>query len=265
MSWLQTRTLLGVACAVLLTGAAQAQAGTAVVDAAAAQSPQDKLDELIRRYNKQQNEVYEAYEKATTDAEREQALKGRPGKEFVPEFRAVAEEAKGTDTALKAWMWVLRLVQDDAKQGWEIVQRLLAEHMGSPALNELSTQLRNSAWRFGEAETIEALRAIVADTPHDPVRADALFALGGVLLDSNTPQGKTEGRECLEAILADYGDLAYRGSTYAQAAAGYLYELDHLQIGMVAPDFETVDENGAKWKLSDYRGKVVVVDFWGYW
>jgi peroxiredoxin len=34
---------------------------------------------------------------------------------------------------------------------------------------------------------------------------------------------------------------------------------------MLAPDFEAVDENGAAWKLSDYRGKVVVVDFWGNW
>ena len=25
------------------------------------------------------------------------------------------------------------------------------------------------------------------------------------------------------------------------------------------------DENGVSWKLSDYRGKVVVVDFWGFW
>jgi cytochrome oxidase Cu insertion factor (SCO1/SenC/PrrC family) len=32
-----------------------------------------------------------------------------------------------------------------------------------------------------------------------------------------------------------------------------------------APDFEAVDENGVKFKLSDYRGKVVVLDFWGFW
>jgi hypothetical protein len=40
---------------------------------------------------------------------------------------------------------------------------------------------------------------------------------------------------------------------------------DHLQVGKEAPEFEATDENGAKWKLSDYRGKVVVLDFWGIW
>jgi peroxiredoxin len=34
---------------------------------------------------------------------------------------------------------------------------------------------------------------------------------------------------------------------------------------MVAPDFEASDENDVKFKVSDYRGKVVVLDFWGFW
>jgi cytochrome oxidase Cu insertion factor (SCO1/SenC/PrrC family) len=36
-------------------------------------------------------------------------------------------------------------------------------------------------------------------------------------------------------------------------------------IGKVAPDIEGVDVDGKKFKLSDYRGKVVVLDFWGDW
>ena len=32
-----------------------------------------------------------------------------------------------------------------------------------------------------------------------------------------------------------------------------------------APDFEAQDHTGKMVKLSDYRGKVVVVDFWGDW
>jgi peroxiredoxin len=34
---------------------------------------------------------------------------------------------------------------------------------------------------------------------------------------------------------------------------------------MQAPDFESVDQDGVAFKLSDYRGKVIVVDFWGFW
>jgi cytochrome oxidase Cu insertion factor (SCO1/SenC/PrrC family) len=34
---------------------------------------------------------------------------------------------------------------------------------------------------------------------------------------------------------------------------------------MLAPDMEGIDVDGVKFKLSDFRGKVTVVDFWGYW
>jgi peroxiredoxin len=48
-------------------------------------------------------------------------------------------------------------------------------------------------------------------------------------------------------------------------AQSSLFELTRLQIGMVAPDIEGADLNGVAFKLSDYRGKVVVIDFWGNW
>jgi Tol biopolymer transport system component len=36
-------------------------------------------------------------------------------------------------------------------------------------------------------------------------------------------------------------------------------------IGSVAPEIEGEDIDGEPFKLSDYRGKVVVLDFWGDW
>jgi cytochrome oxidase Cu insertion factor (SCO1/SenC/PrrC family) len=38
-----------------------------------------------------------------------------------------------------------------------------------------------------------------------------------------------------------------------------------LAIGKIAPEIEAEDIDGVKFKLSDYRGKVVVLDFWGDW
>lgn len=40
---------------------------------------------------------------------------------------------------------------------------------------------------------------------------------------------------------------------------------DTVAIGKPAPDFTVKDENGEEWKLSDYSGQVVVLDFWGFW
>jgi hypothetical protein len=38
-----------------------------------------------------------------------------------------------------------------------------------------------------------------------------------------------------------------------------------LSVGNIAPDILGQDIDGKKFKLSDYRGKVVVIDFWGNW
>lgn len=38
-----------------------------------------------------------------------------------------------------------------------------------------------------------------------------------------------------------------------------------LEIGQVAPEIMGSDFDGVAFKLSDYRGKVVVLDFWGDW
>jgi len=38
-----------------------------------------------------------------------------------------------------------------------------------------------------------------------------------------------------------------------------------LEPGKLAPDIEGEDIDGQKFKLSEYRGKVVLLDFWGHW
>ena len=38
-----------------------------------------------------------------------------------------------------------------------------------------------------------------------------------------------------------------------------------FEIGNLAPEIQGEDLDGVKFKLSDYRGKVVVLDFWGDW
>jgi hypothetical protein len=43
------------------------------------------------------------------------------------------------------------------------------------------------------------------------------------------------------------------------------FALKHLTVGRTAMEIEGEDLDGRKFKLSDYRGKVVVLDFWGNW
>jgi peroxiredoxin len=67
-----------------------------------------------------------------------------------------------------------------------------------------------------------------------------------------------ERRHSLEASLA-------RKSTLGQEAANRLDVMVNLAVGMPAPEIEGVDMDGKPLRLSDYKGKVVVLVFWGAW
>jgi len=66
-------------------------------------------------------------------------------------------------------------------------------------------------------------------------------------------------------------DLFYPGrddvslGTLEDGARKELYELRHLAVGRVAPEVEGEDVDGRPMKLSDHRGKVSVIVFWGTW
>ena len=49
------------------------------------------------------------------------------------------------------------------------------------------------------------------------------------------------------------------------AAKKQLFEMQNLAIGKLAPEIAGQDLDGVEFKLSDYRGQVVLLDFWGDW
>jgi hypothetical protein len=57
------------------------------------------------------------------------------------------------------------------------------------------------------------------------------------------------------------GNLPYKEKV-GDRAKTELFELRHLTIGKPAADIDGVDQDGQRFKLSDYRGKVVLLYFW---
>jgi hypothetical protein len=74
--------------------------------------------------------------------------------------------------------------------------------------------------------------------------------------------------ETLFARAEKYGDVKIpvvffgSGGTVGEKAKAELFQIRHLSVGKVAPDIEGEDQDGKRFKLSDYRGKVVLLDFW---
>ncbi len=70
-----------------------------------------------------------------------------------------------------------------------------------------------------------------------------------------------------ERIVKDFANVTDpRGSKLGKMAEERLEVLRHpILVGKPVPEIEGEDIDGAKFKLSDYRGKVVLLDFWGNW
>ena len=66
-------------------------------------------------------------------------------------------------------------------------------------------------------------------------------------------------------MVGEFSDVEGRRRALGKYAAAELFELRRLQIGMIVPEIEGVGIDEKPMKLSDFRGKVVLLDFWGDW
>ncbi len=76
-----------------------------------------------------------------------------------------------------------------------------------------------------------------------------------------------KAEEILERVIADYGDVVYVNGevatkeTLAAVANRELSEIRSLSVGKKAPEITGEDVDGKPMKLSEFRGKVVLLDF----
>ena len=54
-------------------------------------------------------------------------------------------------------------------------------------------------------------------------------------------------------------------STTKKIAERALFAIRHLSVGKTAPEITGQDVYGLPMKLSEFRGKVVMLSFWGHW
>jgi peroxiredoxin len=85
--------------------------------------------------------------------------------------------------------------------------------------------------------------------------------IGNLLLRAGV---KLAAADMPQKVTTDAELKAYADERAARAAAAGP-RVKMLEPGAMAPDFTTTDVVGKPVKLSDYRGKVVVLDFWATW
>jgi len=106
---------------------------------------------------------------------------------------------------------------------------------------------------------------LLKDQPALTRRYEALY--GRDYLDALRSQDRAQAIAQIEAAFEDaaqkYADVELPfGGTVGENVQRELFAMRHLAIGKEAPDIEGPDQNGVRFKLSDYRGKVVLIYFW---
>ena len=234
------------------------------------------------------------YSAAKSDAEKEAAFKQYPdGSAFAGRVKTIAEQHPEDAVAAEAIVWVLQN-GNGGPDNDALLDILLAHHGGSPQLAEACRALQYRP----TPKTAQFLRA-ASKSPSHEVQGWANYVLAKSLesdadMVRRLHTGDTEGllqwlkqskgddgvaqmrkqdadavqREAealLEQVAAVYTDVKSHRGTLADIAKSDLFELRNLSVGKTAPDIEGKDVDGQAFKLSDYRGKVVFLDFWGYW
>ena len=121
------------------------------------------------------------------------------------------------------------------------------------------------------------IRTALEKTPERQAKGKGYHALGKRLKEdaeraaqhgkaSAADQLNHEAEQVWERVAKEYADVTLDGTRkLGDLVKGDLYELRHLVIGKQALEIEGEDIDGKKFKLSNYRGKVVLLDFWGHW
>jgi RNA polymerase sigma factor (sigma-70 family) len=256
---------------------------------------------LIREFETRSREFARTSRNARTAAERQDvARRLRPDPaSYAVRFLDLAKQEPGASAALYALARAATLSGSPVTE--EAVELLRKNWATSPAVAESLLPVGLSASFAPGTEPF--LREVLARNPSREAQAHAAYALASLLFSLSElhrlyAQGRQEaeglerqyGKEQLNRLLArdpaglvheaerlmtrvasEYADVKLHPDrpketrTLGRLAKAWLRQEDEPIVGRAAPAIEGKDLNGQTVRLSDYRGKVVVVVFWASW
>lgn len=236
--------------------------------------PQSSKPDLASELEKLQSSFRDARKTYFADLQKKEKDGGKldasdfaknPANDFLPQFEALAKRAEGTETELKALMAAIQMsfsLKGGDKHITSAIDGIFERHLQSAGMEPVATMLPDVSWKLGEAPTEQRLRTLIEKSPHANVRLAAKAGLASVL-ERGEPVSEKRAAEAKELLLAVAKEG--EGTPYAERAKARLFEMENLRIGCVAPEIVAKDQDGAEFKLTSYRGTVVVLDFWGFW
>jgi hypothetical protein len=214
---------------------------------------------VLSEYQSAEHDFSAAYQNATTDAERQKLVDEKyPDREkYAARMVAIANARPDDSASVDAAAWAVSYTFNGPAH--DAALKLLSEcYAKSGKITEAVQRLAYSQ----SSAAADTLRRIIETNPDPTIKGYAAMALGQNLVNHDK---SPEAEKVFEEVVARYGGVKGGRGTLADAARGQLHEIRDLAVGKVAPEIEGKDVDGRPLKLSDYRGKVVVLDFWGDW
>ncbi len=249
---------------------------------------------VVARYEAQFQAYAKASKAARTPREREEAEVVRP-KPVADAGRWIEWAARNPMDPVAADL--LATIVRHGRFGAEAQQaatKLSRDHLTLKGQSFVETWIRVARWPMPVAE--RWLRAYLERSPDRSVRAMACLQLAHYKLwlaehardemdagwvgqlEANFGNGavdylktldpdrlRAESAGLFELLIRDYGDVESEGTRLADGARPFLAELTKLANGRPAPEIDAEDLDGVRLRLSDQRGKVVVLAFWATW
>jgi thiol-disulfide isomerase/thioredoxin len=225
-----------------------------------------QLDDLKKEFDTEFRKVLTEFREAKPDERakvRDRAFK--LPETYATKFMEIAEANSKDPVAVKALLWVATVPGSRGlpppPQSKVAIDRLIKDYSESPVMVELCPMLE------GHPDGEKALRQIREKNPSKLVKALAGMSLAGRLAEFPKPTAEqtAESEKILAAAIEEAKGVKEFPEGRLKEAEGSLYEIRHLSVGKSAPDIESADLDGKKVKLSDLKGKVVVLDIWATW
>jgi DNA mismatch repair ATPase MutS len=265
-------------------------------------TPAEEWKALLAEYNKAYGDLLKPLQEAKTEEEAQKVLEQQKTLEKMRQLsadygkRALAfaeKHAKDRDAALDALLWLVQN-NEGSPEAAKAVDWILRDYLNDKKIDSALSMLAYNLSDQGE----KLLRAAAAKIDEPARKAQARYALAQNLknradvvpqlkgLDEKTRQqveqqrGKEyldklaaadpakllkEAEDLFEALAKENGDVKVSGQMIKELVEPVLFEIRNLAIGKPAPEIEGEDIDGKTFKLSEYKGKVVVLDFWGHW
>lgn len=219
-----------------------------------------RLEQIIQEFVQAQGQAEAAVRQARTEAERAAAEGLRPKEaDFLPRVQQVVADGPTDQVAAEALTFaVIGLGTKDEGVTGALVKTFARTDM----IRGFVTRSLGGAPDSAKP----VLTAVLEHNPAADLKGLACFALGSMAQWKGTSGAAKEAEGYFARVEKEFGDVkGPRNLSLGDLAKANLFELRNLQVGMKAPAAESKTLGGEKVSLADYKGKVVVLDFWATW